>query len=114
MQPDKFLWWGSEIRDFEEMCRDRDWVSRDSIQDFILDLLPAEPVKVRVEVPTDYWSDIENPRIDSDGEIDLLDLDGIAHYPDKKIDFHLVARMERDRSSPGIEWKVWKMQKKHL
>lgn len=116
MKPRKFLWWGSEIRDFDQMCRDRNWIEREEIEQYLIELLPSEPIeptKLRLEVPTDYWSDTENPRINSAGKIDLLEIEGISYYPDKKIEFKLVAKMIRDEEDPDIEWKVWKMQKKN-
>lgn len=116
MKPRKFLWWGSEIKDFDQMCRDRNWVEREEIENYLIELLPSEPfepTKIRLEVPTDYWSDLENPHIDSAGEIDLIELEGQAYYDEKKIEFKLVAKMMKDERNPEIDWKVWKMQKKN-
>ncbi|XGI84112.1 hypothetical protein ACEU6E_02370 [Halorutilales archaeon Cl-col2-1] len=117
MQPSKFIWWASEDKDqlhkFEDTCDERNWVSRHGIQDFLLSQLPGDPDKVRMEVPTDYWSDIENPHIDTAGEIDLLELEGVAHYPEKKIEFETVTKMVKDDEDPSIDWKIWKMQKKY-
>lgn len=107
-----FLWWGAEIRDFDAMCRERGWVEREEIEGYVLEQLPGHPNKVRLDVPTDYWSDIENPDLDSAGEVDLLELEGIAHYPDVKIEFRLVLRMGRGEDS-DVEWKVLKMQRKY-
>lgn len=111
MKPRKFLWWGAEIRDFDAMCRERGWVEREEIEDYILEQLPGHPNKVRMEVPTDYWSDLENPDLESAGEVDLLELEGIAHYTDVKIEFRTVLRMERGDSD--VEWKVLKMRRKY-
>ncbi|MFB6283888.1 MAG: hypothetical protein ABEK59_08150 [Halobacteria archaeon] len=113
MKPRKFLWWGDEIKNFDRMAEERGWVSRDGIEDFILEKLPTNPTKVRMEVPTDYWADIEHPDLDGAGEVDLLELEGLAHFEEMKIDFRMVARMVRDPENPGIDWKVLKMQKKH-
>lgn len=123
MKPGKVLWWGSEIRDFDALCEERGWISRESIEDYLVDELPGVPTKLRFEVPTDYWSAIEHPDLDPEDEVDLLELEGMAHYPEWKIDVRLVLRMERgvhgdaeaapEGEHPGVDWKVKKLQKQY-
>ncbi|MDY6779870.1 MAG: hypothetical protein SV760_04875 [Halobacteria archaeon] len=114
MKPTKFLWWGDDIYEFDQMCEERDWVEREELEDFLIEELPSNPKKIRMEVPTDYWSDIENPDLNTAGEFDLLELDGIAYYQDEKIDFRMTAKMERDPEDPEVGWKVWKMHRKNV